>query len=317
MTQKAKNCWVIHDGAAGNRRQAVSLAEALGWDFEEKILQPGMLAKWFAPRLPLFSRQAFGDAFAQAIKNPPMHVIGCGRQAALATRILKQAGSFAIQILSPRTDSHLWDVVIAPSHDQLHGDNVINCTGSLHGVTPARLAQWRSQASALAGMQSPRTAVLVGGPGNMASFNEGLIEVLFSHLEYDLAKNGGSLIICGSRRTPELFAKKIRERFSESNYPVWFDEGDGENIYKAALAHGDRIVVTPDSVNMISEACATALPVYVAQPERARGRMRKFLDQLEKAGRIKKQARELNDYPVTALNTMPDVIEQLKRILKP
>ncbi|MGH8104868.1 MAG: ELM1/GtrOC1 family putative glycosyltransferase, partial [Arenimonas sp.] len=150
----------------------------------------------------------------------------------------------------------------------------------------------------------------------MASFNEGLIEVMFGHLEYELAKHGGSLIICGSRRTPKLFAEKIRHRFSDSGFPLWFYDSDGDNIYQSALAHADRIVVTPDSVNMISEACGTAVPVYIAQPERARGRMRLFLSQLEKSGRIKRQTRELEDYPVTALNTLPDVIVKLQSFLK-
>ena len=309
------NCWVIHDGAAGNRKQAVALAEALGWSYDEKIVHPAMLAKWSAPRLPWLTKQPFGESFAEAMKNPPKYVIGCGRQAALATRMMKQVGSFAIQILDPQIPSHHWDVVIAPSHDRLQGSNVITCIGSLHDVNPASLQAWRARASALQTTSSPRTLVLIGGPSGMATFNEGLMEVMFSHLEYTLAREGGSLIICGSRRTPKLFAKKIRHRFSESNFPVWFDESDGDNIYASALACADRIVLTPDSVNMISEACATHVPVYVAQPERAKGRMKYFIGHLMDIGRIKSQSRELADYSATALNTMPDVIERLKVFL--
>ena len=315
MAQKINHCWVIHDGAEGNRNQAIALAQALGWAFDEKKIQPGMLAKWSAPRLPVFATQPFGKSFFEASKNPPSHVIGCGRQAALATRLLKLSGSFAIQILDPRIDSGHWDVVIAPSHDAATAKNLIHSLGSLHGVHRASLHQWRDDRPALGNLPSPRTSVLIGGPSRMASFNEGLIEVMFSHLEYDLAMHGGSLIICGSRRTPKIFADKIRQRFSDSNFPVWFDESDGENIYPSALAFGDRIVVTPDSVNMISEACATDVPVFIAQPERARGRMRLFLDQLKNIGRIKPQVSMLKDYPVTGLNTMPDVISTLQPFL--
>ncbi len=317
MTKTPDHCWVIHDGAAGNRKQALALANRLGWSFVEKTVQPSFHARWFAPRLLVLLPFTLGDDFAHALKNPPRFVIGCGRQAALATRILKQHGSVAIQILDPRINPRHWDVIIAPRHDDVRGNHVIHVTGSLHEVDAEALRQWRQQHTSLAEWSSPRTLVLIGGPSRMASFNEGLLEVMFSHLEYDLAKHGGSLIICGSRRTPKLFADKIRQRFSDSDFPIWFDDSDGENIYRPALAHADRIVLTPDSVNMISEACATDLPVYIAQPERARGRMRLFLDQLEKIGRIKKQARELNDYPVTALDTMPGVIEQLKHFFKP
>ena len=90
MTTRPDQCWVIHDGAAGNRRQAVALAEALGWDFEEKTIVPGLLAKMAAPRLPPFLKRPFGGEFSAAKKNPPAYVIGCGRQAALAAGELQQ-----------------------------------------------------------------------------------------------------------------------------------------------------------------------------------------------------------------------------------
>ncbi|HOZ05363.1 MAG TPA: mitochondrial fission ELM1 family protein [Arenimonas sp.] len=317
MTIKTEHCWVIHDGAAGNRRQAVALAEALGWSFDEKTLHAKGLAKLFAPRILPFSAHPFGNDFAVEMQNAPAYVIGCGRQAALATRLMKKTGSFAIQILDPGIATHHWDVVIAPNHDRMQGENVIACNGSLHDVNEISLELWRSKEPAFENLDAPRTAVFIGGPSRMAVFNEGLIEVLFSQLEYDLAKRGGSLIICGSRRTPSLAAKKIRQRFSDSHFPVWFDDGDGENLYHAALVHADRIVLTPDSVNMISEACATQLPVYIAQPERATGRLRIFLDELMKTGRVRPLNRESVSFPVTALNTMPDVIEKLKLFLNP
>ncbi len=314
---KADQCWVIHDGAAGNRRQAIALAEALGWGYEEKIIKSRGLSKWFAPRLlPLVTRH-FDKPFSEAMQNPPAYVIGCGRQAALATRLMKQAGSFAIQILNPRLPSHHWDVVIAPVHDLLEGSNVISTVGSLHEVNSIALALWRKQTSTLTGLKSPRNLVLIGGPSRMAPFNEGLIEVMLSHLEYALATEGGSLIICGSRRTPKVIAEKIRQRFSDSEFPVWFDNNDGENFYHQALANADRVVLTPDSVNMISEACATELPVFIAQPVRATGRMKIFLEHLLKIGRIKPLSRELISFQVKPLNTMPDVIAQLKRFLQP
>ena len=315
MTHKVDQCWAIHDGAAGNRRQAIALAKALGWAFEEKLSTPDAFSKCFAPRLVPFIKQPYGKAFTEAMQNPPAYVIGCGRQAALATRLLKQAGSFAIQILNPRLPSHHWDVVIAPKHDLLAGSNVISTVGSLHDVNSSSLERWRTQASALTSSKSPRTLVLIGGPSRMALFNENLIEVMFSKLKSELTMHGGTLIICGSRRTPKNIAENIRDRFSDINFPVWFDESDGENIYHCALANADRIVLTPDSVNMISEACATELPVFIAEPERATGRMKIFLDHLLKIGRVKAQRREMLPFSITPLNTMPDVLEQLKRFL--
>ena len=64
------------------------------------------------------------------------------------------------------------------------------------------------------------------------------------------------------------------------------DASDGRNPFAAALGWADRIVVTADSVNMLSEACSTAAPVRVAGLGLAGGRMQWFLDSLRARGRI-------------------------------
>ena len=41
---------------------------------------------------------------------------------------------------------------------------------------------------------------------------------------------------------------------------VWADARDGANPYAGMLGWADRIVCSSDSVNMLSEACATRAP---------------------------------------------------------
>lgn len=55
--------------------------------------------------------------------------------------------------------------------------------------------------------------------------------------------------------------------------PHWCWDGQGENPYFGMLAWADHLLVTEDSVCMVSEACATGRPVYVVALE---GRGRKF-----------------------------------------
>lgn len=289
----ANPCWVLHDGAAGNRRQALALADALGLPSREWRLQADPLTRWLAPRQWLGRSGGFGVEFEQALRDSkPDLVIGCGRLAALATRQARSRGIRAVQILDPRIDPAHWDLVIAPEHDRLQGPNVLTLLGSLNPVDEAWLAQARLQHPALAALPAPRTAVLLGGPTRVVNFNRGALEVLLAKLEYSLQRDGGSLVICGSRRTPPAWAPLLRERYASDGHRVWMDESDGENFYAGALAWADRIVVSPDSVNMISEACATALPVSVAEPGRATGRVRRFLDALLASGRIRALERD-------------------------
>jgi uncharacterized protein len=315
------DCWVLHDGAAGNRLQALALCKAMVWNAQEIYLTPNTRAHCFSPHLFPNAKHALGNAFNQLFQSPqinpiPKLAIGCGRQAALATRLLKQHyGTYTIQLLDPKINTRYWDVVIAPAHDQRHGNNLISTLGSVHDINAVTLNHARDQFAFLESLPKPRTAVLIGGPSKMANVNAGMIEVMFSQLEYTLAQQGGSLIICGSRRTPVLFAQQLRQRFSDSPHRVWFDESDGENFYRGALAWADRIIVTPDSVNMLSEASATSAPVFVAQPKAAGHRMQVFLQSLTQLGRINPQTRELIAFPVKPLDTITELVDQLKQRL--
>ena len=273
-------------------------------------------ARWFAPRLLPGSDRALGPEFRQALQSaPPALAIGCGRLAALASRQARNAGARAIQILDPRIDTRHWDLVIAPAHDALQGDNVITLLGSLNPVDAAWLAHARELAADLAALPRPRTAVLIGGPTRATRFDRGALEVMLAKLELTLAQQGGSLIVCGSGRTPREWAPLLRDRYPDPTHRVWMDAGDGTNPYAGALAWADRIVVSPDSVNMVSEACSTALPVFVAEPARATGRVRRFLRELEATGRIRAQANPLVTFDAEPLQETARVAAQVRERL--
>lgn len=311
------SCWAVHDGAAGNRRQALALVQALALPAREWSLQASLPARWFAPRRVPWLAPAFGDEFTQAVHDhPPSLAIGCGRLAALATRQARDAGARAIQILDPRIATNHWDLVIAPEHDGLRGDNVIQLLGSLNPVDATWLAQARAQSTELADLPQPRTAVLIGGPTRATRFDRGALEVMLAKLELTLAREGGSLVICGSGRTPREWALLLRARYAGHGHRVWMDASDGVNPYAGALGWADRIVASPDSVNMVSEACSTALPVFVAEPGRATGRVRQFLQALEASGRIRPQLGELKLFTAEPLRETARVAAEVRERLR-
>jgi mitochondrial fission protein ELM1 len=309
------SCWVIHDGAAGNRRQALALAGALQIPSREIALDVRGPRRWLAPR-KLPGAADFATEFAQGRSHAaPTLAIGCGRIAALATRQLREGGIKAIQILDPRISTRHWDLVIAPEHDRLAGDNVITLLGSLNPIDADWLQSARQQFPALANLSGPRTAVLLGGPTRAVRFDRSALEVLLGKLEYWLARDGGSLMICGSRRSPPEWAQLIRDRYRGEGQWVWMDDRDGDNPYAGVLAWADRIIVSPDSVNMISEACATSVPVYIAEPARATGRVHRFIQSLLDRGRVQAQSRDAAPFAVTALAETSQLAEQVRQRL--
>ncbi len=310
--------WILHDSHAGTRRQAAALAHALALPWREWVLRPRAPARWLAPRIVSSAAAGFGDDFAAALRDqPPGLAIGCGRQAALATRHARAAGATTVQILDPRIDPRHWDWVIAPEHDGLVGDNVLTLCGSLHPVNATWLQQARERFPAIGRLPGPRTAVLLGGPTRAVRFDRSAFEVMMAKLEYWLAQGGGSLLICGSRRTPPEVRTLARTRYAADSGLVWLDESDGDNPYAGALAWADRIVASPDSVNMISEACATPVPVYVAEPGRATGRVRRYLDDLLRRGRIRAQAREPEPFTAAPLVETARIAALVRERLRP
>src|SRR3546814_12187632 len=66
----------------------------------------------------------------------------------------------------------------------------------------------------------------------------------------------------------------LHDRYGGHPGLAWRDDGDGPNPYPGLLAWADRIVCSADSVNMVSEACATRAPVFAFAPGRVTGRPR-------------------------------------------
>lgn len=306
--------WALSDGHAGNVRQAVALASALNVSpVEQIVLQPSLAARMFAPRrYPLLARP-FGHDFMTG--PAPKIAIGCGRQAALATRLLRERGSHAVQILDPRIAPAHWDLVVAPEHDRLRGANVIHTLGSLHPVDDAWLAEARTRFAVFAELPQPRTAVLLGGSSRHVRFDRMAFEVLAAKLGAAMARDGGSVLVTISRRTPRELREALRQRFAQAPGLAWLGEDDGPNPYAGLLAWADRIVCSPDSVNMVSEACATRVPVFVFEPQRARGRVRMFLDSLLQRGRIRAMDTMLAPFEVEPLRETARVAEEVRKRL--
>lgn len=276
----------VHDGRAGNRRQALALATALNPDAGECVLMPKAPWRWLAPRrLPLDSH-AFGPAFGALLRQAPGIAIGCGRQAALATRVLRARGWKTVQILDPRLPSRHWDRVVAPAHDALHGDNVLVLTGSLNPVDETWLAAGRVAFPQFGSLPAPRIGVLVGGPTRHAPWTTDDARSAFARIAAQARASGGSVLATASRRTPAAVAAVLRMAFAGIPGFVWVDGSDGPNPYAGLLGWADRLACTPDSINLLSEACATRAPVELIAADRIDRQPRAFVGQLRALRRI-------------------------------
>ena len=103
--------------------------------------------------------------------------------------------------------------------------------------------------------------MLLGGESQAFSFPPEIAASFGAKLASLARDTGGSLLVTPSRRTRADSLAALTAAIKDLPHTVW--DGTGENPYFAFLALADAIVVTEDSVNMVTEAAGTGKPVYV------------------------------------------------------
>jgi uncharacterized protein len=201
---------------------------------------------------------------------------GSATAAAAVVRRQQMPNSRLIKFLHPRGELKLFDVVVTPSHDFEPNsplpDNVVTTTGSLHDIALHKLAshQTSSPSEDILALPRPRVTALLGGPrAHLLHRSRGWSDsdaVQLSRMLAGLAGPQGSVLVTISRRTPSAFARRLQLELHTlmGMQRVLFDDGALRSRYLYLLATSDALVVTPDSINMISEALASNAQLFVA-----------------------------------------------------
>jgi mitochondrial fission protein ELM1 len=175
-----------------------------------------------------------------------------------------------------------FDLVVVPGHDRLRGPNVVTTLGALNRVTPERLAvEGAAWAPRLAHLPSPRVAVLIGGDNGVYRLTAERMRRLADDLAA-LSRAGFGLMVTPSRRTGPVNEAILGAALDAVRADVW--DGTGDNPYFGYLALADAIIVTADSVNMVTEAGATGRPVHVVDLEGGSSKFAAFHAAMREAG---------------------------------
>jgi mitochondrial fission protein ELM1 len=275
------SCWVVTNGNPGMENQCLGLAEALGLTPTVKRIK--LRSPW--KQLSPFLRHGLAHAFSaegDRVAPPwPDLLIATGRASVPASlyarRMSKKQGgpgTFTVQIQNPVIDPSRFDLVVVPRHDNFAGANVMTTRGSLHRVTPEMLKRETEKfLPQLGALPAPRIAVLIGGSNAVYSLTPREMKILAAQLAA-LAGREGSLMITPSRRTGDENMAILQEALRGTPSYIW--DGQGANPYYGMLGLADTILVTCDSVNMVSEACTTGKPVMVIDLPGGSDKFRRF-----------------------------------------
>ena len=288
MSGAETRLWVVSDGRTGHENLALGVAETLGLKPEIKRVRTDGFWAALAPFGPP-PAGSVGKNGSVAAPPWPALVIGVGRCAMpYLTAIRKESGgaSFVMALQNPVVSPKNFDLVWAPAHDELEGDNVISSITGPHRLSPqAVAAAGADYAKQLAGFPARKVAVLLGGPTPAYRFGEMEARLLCAQLD-QLGQDIGFLITT-SRRTPKEVTDVVKAWANARKAKFWSGE-EGPNPYLGYLGVADAIVVTSDSANMLGEAASTGKPIYVFQaPEKDLKRAAKFArlhDAIQTAG---------------------------------
>jgi mitochondrial fission protein ELM1 len=268
--------WLLIGEKRGDNAQVVTLARAVGWEYEEKLLF--MKPEWREGKPRVRARLDHLDLDRSDALEPPWPdlVITAGRRLSSVGLFIKQASQGKTRLVligKPRRELESIDLAVVGAHYVLpEGPNVARHDLPLMHADPDELAKaavrWRPR---LAHMPRPLTALMVGGPTGGLRFDLETARELFDETLAAVAASGGSLYITTSRRTPTEVVRMLEaECPSDATLYVFDpDSGPDENPYHGLLALADHFVVTTDSISMMVEVArlGRALSLYALESE--------------------------------------------------
>lgn len=288
MDDSSPIIWAVADTRRGVENQAMGLAEAIAEQTGGTVARATLRQDGYA---------ALPDSEAPDIW------IGCGRPAISLARRQRRAfaKSLFVYVQDPRGAYDVFDLIVAPAHDNLRRDNAISIIGSPHRVSRDRLdADLANFSNQLSQYPGPRAAILIGGPSKRFKFTAETAAYLEDRIS-GLLDKGLSVMVSVSRRTPDRVRQQLAKRFAD--HPrVWWYDGEGDNPYFAFLGSADWIFVTEDSTNMLVEASATGTPVYALPLPGSAGKFAQLHAALEGYGALRPYLGRLDTWAYTPLN---------------
>lgn len=304
-----KNVLIISDGKAGHLKQSealVGVLRGLGTDVACEVVDARFRGPWAAPLLAVLTR-ILGPGWAarflpgfvcretleRLLSGVRDAVVSAGSSVAALNLILSDRdGARSVGIMKPGIMSwSSFDLLVMPRHDRPPArSNVVVVPGALSDVTEATMARdFQALATSRPAVKEElffdgvSIGLLVGGDSRHSVLPVEAVSLLVRQLEAFLDVSGAHLLATTSRRTSPEVAAVLRDRFSRDPrcklLVVAAEENPAGTI--GGIFHvSDILVVTGESISMVSEAIASGKPVIVLEPryKSAARKNRRFLE---------------------------------------
>ncbi len=245
--------WVLSRGRKGDLDQMLALAKATGWPYEVKTLA------FRGPEIPVLSKLLLKDGLSPPW--PDLVLCAEASPSVIAKDIKRRSRgrTRAVAIGRPAGSAAGFDLVITTAQYRIPAAaNVVELSMPLAA---------QSEEAAEESPDGP-IALIIGGPAFPDILDGPTADKLAADtLTYAAGKNR-LLSVQTSPRTPSAAIAAFERAIRPPHVLGIF--GRGENRYRAVLGHASEIVVTSDSVSMVSDALASGKPVSIYPLPQAR-----------------------------------------------
>lgn len=314
---------VLSDGKAGHRNQSLALAEAIvrqrqakgapvsathvrtievefRGDFSRGLHR--LVYRVFGGRVPaadFWARKCLKpECYREIMKAYADVVVSAGSSVAGVNLWCSAVnGARPVTIMNPGFGLGSFEAVVAPRHDRLSKrSNVFETRGALSRESAEKMADEARALCEELGLAaaSPRVGLLVGGDTRQTVFEEKGFAAAVDEVARAASAAGCQVLATTSRRTPSWGDAAMRRFFGDRGLCpllVVANEKNRPGAVSAILGASTVVVVTGESISMVSEAVASGRKVFVIEPfegGRMRRKQKEFLKEMESDGMIER-----------------------------
>lgn len=252
--------------------------------------------RWMQSRLWLL-RFFLKDAAAEALRHVSVDfVISAGSALVpLNLCLARECCAKSIVCMKPPFPYNYlkYDMAVVPVHDRGHVPAEAVRTYLTPSVPdPSDRKQVIDLTKDVTDAAHVKTALFLGGPSGGYRLDVSVVERIMNMLQRSAQAGKGDFILTTSRRTPDAvdaFLKRNLFRYKACQLAVIAKEDTRPGVVEAMIKMAETLIVTEDSLSMISEAVASGRKVIVLSVDFASNlspKHRKFTEHLRQKGAV-------------------------------
>ena len=307
---------LLTEGMHGMISQVEGLAKALEIEYEHKTVKLGFPWILIPPKYTPISQIVLRNKIYLTEGNSFDLIISCGRKSVIPSLLLKKKNPkvFTIHIQDPKVNPNNFDMIIAPEHDNLTGDNIYSSKGAIHYITESEIS--KAKPYLIKNINSEKVVTLIlGGPNKYYSFNQEQLLEIFNLIKSNFVSKGYKVLVIPSIRTPKNSIELAQREMSSYGYVV---KTVDKQAYLSSYALANYVVVTCDSTSMISEAAISKKPIFVAhmKAKRKNYRFKKFFELFNKMGITRNLGEKVETWTYNQHNEAARIAALIKNKIK-